>query len=64
MDDSGQVRSSPANRSVVTATLKSIRRVWREPVENYSPPERFAAEIEVLRRVPMAFRPSAGLRAA
>ncbi len=35
--------------------------VWREPVENYHSPERFAAEIEVLRRVPMAFCPSAAL---
>jgi len=35
--------------------------VWREPVENYHSPERFAAEIAVLRRVPMAFCPSAAL---
>jgi len=35
--------------------------VWREPTENYTSPERFAAEIEVLRRVPMAFCPSAAL---
>ena len=35
--------------------------VWREPVENYHSAERFAAEIEVLRRVPMAFCPSAAL---
>ncbi|WP_422016516.1 aromatic ring-hydroxylating oxygenase subunit alpha [Reyranella sp.] len=35
--------------------------VWCEPVENYHSPERFAAEIEVLRRVPMAFCPSAAL---
>jgi phenylpropionate dioxygenase-like ring-hydroxylating dioxygenase large terminal subunit len=35
--------------------------VWREPVANYTSPERFAAEIEVLRRVPMAFCPSAAL---
>ncbi len=35
--------------------------VWREPVGNYHSPERFAAEIEVLRRVPMAFCPSAAL---
>ena len=32
--------------------------VWREPVENYHSAERFAEEIEVLRRVPMAFCPS------
>ncbi len=35
--------------------------VWREPAENYSSPERFASELEVLRRVPMAFCPSAAL---
>lgn len=35
--------------------------VWREPVEHYHSPERFATEIEVLRRVPMAFCPSAAL---
>eukprot|EP01136_Pigoraptor_vietnamica_P034690 Opistho-1_new@98963 len=35
--------------------------VWREPAANYSSPERFAAEMEVLRRVPMAFCPSAAL---
>ncbi|TBR29080.1 MAG: aromatic ring-hydroxylating dioxygenase subunit alpha, partial [Reyranella sp.] len=35
--------------------------VWREPVENYHSADRFAAEIEVLRRVPMAFCPSAAL---
>lgn len=35
--------------------------VWREPTANYTSPERFAAEIEVLRRVPMAFCPSAAL---
>ena len=35
--------------------------VWREPAGNYSSPERFAAELEVLRRVPMAFCPSAAL---
>ena len=35
--------------------------VCREPAANYSSPERFAAELEVLRRVPMAFCPSAAL---
>lgn len=35
--------------------------VWREPAENYISPERFARELEVLRRVPMAFCPSAAL---
>lgn len=35
--------------------------VWREPAANYSSAERFAAELEVLRRVPMAFCPSAAL---
>ena len=35
--------------------------VWREPAANYVSPERFAQELEVLRRVPMAFCPSAAL---
>lgn len=35
--------------------------VWREPAANYASPERFAAELEVMRRVPMAFCPSAAL---
>lgn len=35
--------------------------VWREPAGNYSSPARFAAELEVMRRVPMAFCPSAAL---
>ncbi len=34
---------------------------WREPVKNYLSPERFAAEIEVLRRSPIPFCPSAAL---
>ena len=35
--------------------------VWREPAANYSSPERFAVEMEVLRRVPMVFCPSAAV---
>jgi len=35
---------------------------WREPVENYRSPERFAAELEILRRYPVPFCPSAALR--
>ncbi len=34
---------------------------WREPVANYLSPERFAAEMEVLRRYPVPFCPSAAL---
>jgi phenylpropionate dioxygenase-like ring-hydroxylating dioxygenase large terminal subunit len=34
---------------------------WREPVENYLSPERFAAELRLLRRRPIAFCPSAAL---
>jgi phenylpropionate dioxygenase-like ring-hydroxylating dioxygenase large terminal subunit len=38
---------------------------WREPVENYRSPERFAAELEVvLRRYPVPFCPSAALAQA
>jgi choline monooxygenase len=35
--------------------------VWHEPVANYLSTERFNAEIELLRRLPVAFCPSAGL---
>lgn len=34
---------------------------WREPVANYLSPERFVAELEVLRRHPVPFCPSAAL---
>jgi phenylpropionate dioxygenase-like ring-hydroxylating dioxygenase large terminal subunit len=36
-------------------------KVWREPVENYLSPERFAAEMDLLRRFPIPFCPSAAL---
>ncbi len=36
-------------------------RVWREPVENYQSEERFQAEIDMLRRLPVPFCPSAAL---
>jgi phenylpropionate dioxygenase-like ring-hydroxylating dioxygenase large terminal subunit len=35
--------------------------VWREPVENYRSPERFVRELNVLRRFPTPFCPSAAL---
>lgn len=35
--------------------------VWREPVENYLSPERFAAEMDLMRRSPIPFCPSAAL---
>jgi phenylpropionate dioxygenase-like ring-hydroxylating dioxygenase large terminal subunit len=35
--------------------------VWREPVEKYRAPERFAAEMKLLRRAPIVFCPSAAL---
>lgn len=34
---------------------------WREPVESYLSQERFAAELRLLRRLPLAFCPSAAL---
>ncbi len=36
--------------------------VWREPTENYTSAERFAAELEVMRRIPVPFCPSAALK--
>ncbi len=35
--------------------------IWKEPVENYQSEERFQQELEVLRRTPVAFCPSAAL---
>lgn len=35
--------------------------VWREPVANYTSPERLAAELALLRRLPVPFCPSAAL---
>src|SRR5690349_1836643 len=35
--------------------------VWREPVENYRSPERFARELNLLRRFPTPLCPSAAL---
>ena len=34
---------------------------WREPVENYRCPERFSAEVAVLRHVPVVYCPAAAL---
>jgi len=36
--------------------------VWHEPVENYRSEERFRRELEVMRRLPVPFCPSAALR--
>ncbi|MFT6580829.1 MAG: phenylpropionate dioxygenase-like ring-hydroxylating dioxygenase large terminal subunit [Alphaproteobacteria bacterium] len=36
-------------------------RVWREPADNYRSVERFDAEIKLLRRLPVAYCPSAAL---
>ena len=36
--------------------------LWREPLENYRSEERFARELDLLRRVPVPFCPSAALR--
>lgn len=35
--------------------------VWREPIENYRSAERFSTELAMLRRLPVAFCPSAAL---
>jgi phenylpropionate dioxygenase-like ring-hydroxylating dioxygenase large terminal subunit len=57
------------DRSVVKRILAHIENrttdlgteVWREPVENYRSPERYAAELALLRRYPVPFCPSAAL---
>ena len=38
--------------------------VWQEPVENYRSQERFELEIELFKRLPMVYCPSAGLAKA
>jgi phenylpropionate dioxygenase-like ring-hydroxylating dioxygenase large terminal subunit len=38
--------------------------IWREPVDNYVSAQRFAAELDLLRRVPVVFCPSAALAEA
>jgi phenylpropionate dioxygenase-like ring-hydroxylating dioxygenase large terminal subunit len=43
------------------ATTDLAEGSWREPVENYRSERRFAAELEVLRRTPTPFCPSAAL---
>jgi phenylpropionate dioxygenase-like ring-hydroxylating dioxygenase large terminal subunit len=42
-------------------TTDESDRVWREPVENYRSPTRFAAELRLLRRHPTPFCPSAAI---
>jgi phenylpropionate dioxygenase-like ring-hydroxylating dioxygenase large terminal subunit len=57
------------DRSVVQRILDHIDNqttdmgdgVWREPVQNYLSHERFVAELELLRRYPIPFCPSAAL---
>lgn len=47
---------------VRNGTTDEGQEVWREPLENYRSEERFRRELEVLRRVPVPFCPSAALR--
>src|SRR5690349_17437836 len=57
------------DNAVVERVLGHIRnrttdmgdKVWREPVENYCSEKRFASELKMLRRSPVAFCPSAAL---
>lgn len=57
------------DQSVVKRILEHIERrttdmgdeVWREPVEHYLSPERFAAEMALLRHYPVPFCPSAAI---
>lgn len=48
-------------RHVEDGTTDVGDEVWREPVENYRSPERFARELSLLRRTPVPFCPSAAL---
>ena len=66
MDDTSAV---PDDQSVAQRVLDHIANgttdtgevVWREPVANYRSPERLQAELDILRRAPTAFCPSAAL---
>ena len=58
------------DNAVVDRVLSHVRdgttdegdQVWREPVENYRSQERFRRELDLLRRVPVPYCPSAALR--
>lgn len=66
---------STSVKSVLADDVEIVRRVlahidagttdegpaWREPVDNYLNPERFAAELRVLRSLPSVFVPSAAI---
>jgi len=46
---------------IARGTTDAGQGVWREPVANYRSPERLAAELALLRRLPVPFCPSAAL---
>jgi choline monooxygenase len=47
----------------IDAGTTDVGRPWREPVENYVNPTRFAAELEMLRAFPSVYVPSAAIPA-
>ena len=47
---------------VRSGTTDQCDEVWREPVDNYRSEDRFRRELDLLRRVPVPFCPSAALR--
>ncbi len=59
MDDASAVRRILAHIDNKTTDLGDA--VWRERVENYRSPERYAAELSLLRHYPTPFCPSAAL---
>ena len=59
LDDEAMVRRIFAHLDGGTTDLSDD--AWREPVANYHSPTRLAAELDVLRRYPVAFCPSAAL---
>ena len=59
MDDQSVVRRILEHIEKKTTDLG--KEVWREPVEHYRSPERYAAELKLLRRYPVPFCPSAAL---
>ena len=59
MDD--QTVAARVLAHIADGTTDRGHEIWREPVENYRSPKRFAAERALFRRFPTAFCPSAAL---
>ncbi len=59
MDDAAVIQRVLDHAEAKTTDLSAS--IWREPVENYRSEERFAEEMELFKRLPLVFCPSAAL---